>query len=218
MSTEKNKYNISYYTRRHDFVLITSTIIFIYTFIYLLLLNNVTKVVLTESSGWVNIFLPQNNLVIIAVLWVLILAISFLGSREQELEVFEYLVLYRPNIRASQVMLTISTIAFILLLSLPIIFTGGSLQSVYTTMLVTMCSLTAIIVKDTYLRILFIVLTMGVLVIGSFFYIPIEITDPGKYRLYYLSSIFVSLFIAFLLSWQGKPIVFPTNGEGLDNK
>ena len=156
-------------------------------------------------------FVPSVNLITIVV-WETICFIAILIFSHLAKEPVD--IGFGPIPRSEKsvlVLLVVTTILFIVLLSIPIFFLGGIRDSCLTTMLASMCGITLILTESWKIRLLITGICLSICVISSWegLYFPIEVQDPGTYNLLYTGSVICTILVTLVLNWKVKGPFLP---------
>jgi len=207
-----NVNDVKYYKPRFEVLVYASIIVLIYSLILITVLfsYNVIKIEIENSS------VPKAFITIVDNLRTILVAISFLlgvlayyGSRTDSITIAGFTIGATTPTTALALLIICANL-FVIELFLPNVFLGGSLQSCFGSTLVTMCSLTVIITRAWWVRVLFLLICMVLYTIAAFYNVAITINKPTFFAWCDNATIYMSIAIALLLSWRGEYTIFLT--------
>lgn len=212
-SQKEGKYHsISYYAERFDLIWVASSFILVSCIVYFILLfafdvikvdiPNWFKSISTEAH-WYGVSMAAT----LVIIYLMISLTSHLGSRDRPITVADDTI-FVPTPKKSLYSLILATFLFILMVSLPIAFLGGSRDSCFGTILITICSLIVIIAKSNKVRLLFINICMTIYAVSGFVFVSIIIIKNGFYTVLYLLMIIASIAVTYRLSKTRSSIIF----------
>ncbi|MFA6979667.1 MAG: hypothetical protein WC209_10120 [Ignavibacteriaceae bacterium] len=205
---------IEYYRPRYNVIIIGSALISLVVFAYFLILT-MNGIIEINTKDAPSIFNPLINFwwgIMLSFLF-LIFLFNFFGGNKEPVEIAGN-VLYNPSEFKSLVLLIISTILFVLLAAIPILFLGGAQISCFGSMLITMCGLIVVVTNSKGIRITFMIICLVIYWFSSFYFVPIIIKDDNFFRISYNLVMILTVLITFFLTWKGKTMFeFGKNSE-----
>lgn len=204
--------DVSFYKHRFEVLFLANFIVLLYSVSLITLLFSSNIITVEHSSIHPSIFKPvaaivDNLSVVLIIIFSLLAVLTFYGSRTEPTLIAGFII-KATTPTTSLIFLIACANLFIIELFLPNILLGGSLQSCFGSMLVTMCSLTVIITRGWWIRTLFLLSCMVLYTVASIYYVKITVNNPALFTWCDNATIYMSIAIALLLSWRGEYIIF----------
>ncbi len=192
--------------------MITFILVFVYAFTFFFIFKNE---VITIKDGEAGVFNSKDSALNITAILLFCLAIitlvtAYIGSIPKR-EVGPIKI--ENTAKSALTFLIISTIFLIGFISFPIYVTGGSIDSIYGSQLITLCTLSVIIARSRNIRILIIFITLGIYSLFTFNHVGIELKDEAFHDKLYLGMIVINIIIAILLGSKGTVMFNVTEEE-----
>lgn len=155
---------------------------------------------------------PSIPIIVEAILYILILGLSYFGGLDQDFDAGDFTIM-SPSQNRSLAFLFISTLLFLLLISIPIFFFGGAINSIFSTMLVTMCGLTVIVTDSPRIRFTIIAVCICIYISSAIWYFDLTVNSQRAHKVFHILSVSISLGVTLFLSWRGKFTIFSRKKE-----
>jgi hypothetical protein len=188
----------SYYRKRFDYLIFPSIFINAYYSLFLFFVYYYNLVARLDSNGQpLTSPIGYKPVIFQAVLLAITFFVGWIGMRS-------------PRLWS----LVICTGLFILTISLPVYYWGGSNRSIFSPILATVSGLTVIFTVSKWTRGGFAVVCVALFILCAVWKVDIVPTDNliikysshQVYAIFQTSSAVVSIIVALFLGWQSKPI------------
>lgn len=199
---------ISYYKRRLFVFLPASIIIFGYSSAYSVLVL-VADIITPTLVIWWTIGSEAAS-------FVLILALCYLGSQEEDTPIAGF-VIYSPSPKRSLVCLFTATVLLMIMISLPVFLLGGVVNSSFSNTLITMCGLAVIVSSSWKIRFSIVAISLILYISSAFYYFDIKINKHNVHLLIQIFSVVLSLAVTLFLTWKGQFNIFPNGTTKKDD-
>lgn len=200
---------ISYYSQRIFLVTISSIFIYLYFVLYGVL---VFRFEIIKPS--VSLF---TALSVESILLVSILMLGSVGGLHRGIHLPGWKML-DPTPQRSFVLLFASTVLFILLVWYPIYIFGGSSESNFSTIMITVSVLMVLVTRSNKVRTLLLSLCTILFLISFFYSYEIEVIRPDLYRIAHVSTVLLSLLLTLFFSYNGGFTLFGDDRALEDSK
>ncbi len=218
------KQALSYYSMLFELVWFSSWGLILYSILNILILSNIITVssklppTSTNEGFWLSIVskviqpFTNNNFdtslyLALFIVFAIITVLHEYGSKTVIVRLFNYKVI-RPSPSKSAKILVATTVFFIILLSLPVLFLGGGRESCFSSLLIVTCSVTVITAKKWSVRLPIAALCLliyGASIFFNDYFIQITINEfyYNSYNVLYVAGAVLSVIISMFLSSRG---------------
>lgn len=196
---------VTYYKERLVVLAIASLLFFLYFLVYWVAVYHFEIITTKLSLQW-PMYCELGLILIILILCVL-------GGVERNL-VIAKIRIYSPTPIRSLTYLVLATVLFIVLIASPVFLIGGTIDSSFSNILVTMSGLAVIVSNSWKIRSSIVGLCIILYVLSTFYYFDIVVNKPFGHKALHISAVLLSLGVTVFLSWRGNFLIFDDGPNG----